>query len=69
MPSQTYEVVKIRMIAPASAQLDGLVEGIQMVFEGAGYEVIEVSQPAPCRYPDEDKDRTYITAAKKVEAA
>jgi len=57
-------LVKIRLIAGVGRAED-LSDKLVDVLEEEGYEVIEQSRPFPCRPPEEDKSRVYISAVPK----
>ena len=44
-----------------------LAEQMVTLLEGAGLLVLEWTRPYPCRYPDEDKSRIYISVRKEPE--
>jgi len=54
-------LVKIRLIA-GEERVDEMAERVVKSLEGAGYEVIEWTKPYPCRPPEADKLRVYISA-------
>lgn len=57
-------LTKIRLIGtPDTVQL--VAERIVNMLEEANFEVLEWSASYPCKPPDEDKNRVYLTAAKK----
>lgn len=58
------DVVRVRvMVSPEAAER--LTDQISDLLEKAGYEVIEVSRPLPCRDLDADKVRVYMTGIKR----
>lgn len=57
-------LVKIRLIAEGE-RVEELAGRITKTLEEAGCEVIEWTSPYPCRAPDENKSRVYISAVRK----
>lgn len=57
-------LVKIRVIAEGE-RVNELAERITKTLEEAGCEVIEWTNPYPCREPDLNKSRVYLTAVRK----
>jgi hypothetical protein len=57
-------VTKIRLMA-APEMANALAGQIVALLETTGFEVLEWSMPQPCREPDLDKNRIYLTAVKK----
>ncbi|HLA99549.1 MAG TPA: hypothetical protein VJL34_13940 [Anaerolineales bacterium] len=54
-------LVKIRLMA-GHGKITEVADKLVGVLEGAGYEVIEWTSPFPCRPPEDDKSRVYISA-------
>ena len=57
-------LVKVRLIA-GQGKIQAIADQMVDVLEGAGYEVIELTSPYPCRPPEDDKSRIYISAVPK----
>ncbi|HBA90891.1 MAG TPA: hypothetical protein DCZ08_03655 [Anaerolineaceae bacterium] len=57
-------LVKVRLIAGQS-KIETIADQMVDVLESAGYEVIELTSPYPCRPPEDDKSRIYISAVPK----
>ena len=57
-------LVKIRLIA-GHGRAEDLADTLVNVLEEEGYEVIEQTTPYPCRPPENDKSRVYISAVPK----
>jgi hypothetical protein len=61
-------MVKVRlMVAATDAQY--IAAKIAEVLEGEGYELIEWTASFPCREPDEDKSRVYLTGLMVIPEA
>ncbi|MFA5836206.1 MAG: hypothetical protein WC837_04535 [Bellilinea sp.] len=54
-------LVKIRLIA-GHGRAEDIADKLVSTLEDAGYEVIELTSPYPCRPPEDDKSRVYISA-------
>lgn len=65
MAGTAKKIVKVRLIAPDEEAQD-LAAMIAEALEKEGYEMIEWTTSYPCRPPDEDKSRVYLTALPKV---
>lgn len=53
-------MVKVRLTA-AAADVQDIAAKLAEVLEAEGYELIEWTTSYPCREPDEDKSRVYLT--------
>lgn len=57
-------MVRIRLQGDPSV-IEPLAEQMIGLLEGAGLLVLEWTRPYPCRYPEEDKSRIYISVRKE----
>ncbi|MHB0922661.1 MAG: hypothetical protein ACYC3H_01680 [Bellilinea sp.] len=57
-------LVKVRLIA-GHDRVKAMAEQMVDNLEKTGYEVIEWTSPYPCRPPEDDKSRVYISAVPK----
>lgn len=65
MAGTAKRMVKVRLVAPEDEAQD-LAATIAEALEKEGYEMIEWTTSYPCRPPDEDKSRVYLTALPKA---
>lgn len=56
--------VHVRIMAQAEA-VEAIAEQVGQALENAGYEMVESSEPYPCRTPQEDQSRVYLTLLKR----
>jgi len=49
----------------ATEKIDAVADVLVKGLEAAGFEVIEWSRPYPCREPETDQSRIYLTAVAK----
>lgn len=61
-------MVKIRLTA-ATTDVQDIAAKVAEVLEVEGYELIEWTASFPCREPDEDKSRVYLTGLMVIPEA
>jgi len=61
-------MVKVRLIAQ-DTDVQEIAARIAEVLEREGYEMIEWTSSYPCKPPDEDKSRVYLTGLMTVPEA
>jgi hypothetical protein len=66
MAGTATRMVKIRLTA-SDEDVQDIAARIAEDLEGEGYELIEWTASYPCRPPDEDKSRVYLTALPKAQ--
>lgn len=54
-------MVKVRVITDTD-DAQRVSERVVQALEEEGFQVIEWTEPIPCKPPDEDKSRVYLTA-------
>ncbi len=67
MAGSAKGVVKIRIVADDEAA-QRLAADIMQTLNRAGYSLIEWTESIPCRPPEEDRSRVYMTALAKTPA-
>lgn len=59
-------MIRIRLIG-APLVVEELAQKTAVFLIKEGYEMLEFTDPKPCKAPDEDKDAVYMQALKKGE--